>query len=291
MADRFFGELPGVPVGTSWATRQEAAQAGVHRPMMSGISGTKAEGADSIVVSGGYEDDQDLGDEIFYTGAGGNDTGTGKQLADQSLDQSGNAGLVTSQLEGLPVRVIRGANGDPSYSPASGFRYDGLYRVAGHWSEVGKSDYRIWRYKLVRLSPQEAAPYIPAGNLPTGNDTPGTTAGVATRVIRSTKVSQTVKKLYDGYCQVCDVQLQSPGGLLAEGAHIRALGKPHLGPDVPANVLCLCPNHHSLFDAGGIYFTDDFKVHNYLGQVIGPLYKKHSIGLQHIRYHRELWAH
>jgi putative restriction endonuclease len=37
---------------------------------MSGISGTRAEGADSIVVSGGYEDDEDFDDELIYTGAG-----------------------------------------------------------------------------------------------------------------------------------------------------------------------------------------------------------------------------
>ena len=35
---------------------------------MGGIGGTKAEGADSIVVNGGYEDDEDYGDEIIYTG-------------------------------------------------------------------------------------------------------------------------------------------------------------------------------------------------------------------------------
>jgi integrase len=40
---------------------------------MAGISGGEREGADSIVVSGGYEDDEDYGDVIVYTGAGGND--------------------------------------------------------------------------------------------------------------------------------------------------------------------------------------------------------------------------
>jgi putative restriction endonuclease len=68
----------------------------------------------------------------LYTGAGGNDPVTGKQIADQTLYQPGNAGLVTSQNRGLPVRVVRGAKGDPAYSPASGYRYDGLYRVADH---------------------------------------------------------------------------------------------------------------------------------------------------------------
>ena len=56
-------------------------------PPMAGISGTATEGADSIVVSGGYEDDEDHGDEIIYTGAGGNDPRTKKQIADQTLDR------------------------------------------------------------------------------------------------------------------------------------------------------------------------------------------------------------
>jgi hypothetical protein len=41
------------------------------------------------------------------------------------------------------------------------------------------------------------------------------------------------------------------------------------------------------------YLTDDFKVHDYRGQVVGPLYRhsKHAIGLEHMRYHRGLWGH
>lgn len=262
--------------------------AGVHRPTVSGISGTKAEGADSIVVSGGYEDDRDHGDTITYTGAGGNNPGNGKQIADQSPDHPNNAGLITSHLQGLPVRVVRGAHKGSIYAPASGYRYDGLYRVADHWMEKGRSDFLICRYELVRLDAQEAAAYVPAENVPEGVNKPKTTKGVTTRVIRSTEVSRYIKKLYDNRCQVCDVRLEGPGGALAEGAHIRALGGKHAGPDVPANVLCLCPNHHTLFDEGGIYITDDSKVIDYHGQVVGVLtrHPKHAIGLEHLQSHR-----
>ena len=293
MTGRFFGELPGYGIGAWWLIRQGASEAGVHRPTMGGISGTKAQGADSIVVNGGYEDDEDYGDEIIYTGAGGNDPATGKQIADQELDQPGNAGLVTSQLAGLPVRVIRGYKGDPAFFPASGYRYDGLYRVTDHWSEIGKSGSRICRFLVVRLSPQEEAPYVPVANLPAGNPHPQTATGVVTRTIRSTAVSRAVKALYDDRCQVCDTRLEVPGGTIAEGAHIRALGKPHRGPDVPDNVLCLCPNHHALLDDGGIYIGDDLKVRNHAGDVIAMLdtTSKQSIGLEHLTYHRELWAH
>ena len=116
---KLFGEVPGNPIGSTFASRPALSQAGVHRPRMGGISGNGREGADSIVVSGGYIDDEDFGDELIYTGHGGNDPVTKQQIADQELDAPGNAGLARSQLDGLPVRVIRGASGDPAYSPRS----------------------------------------------------------------------------------------------------------------------------------------------------------------------------
>jgi len=39
----------------------------------------------SIVLSGGYVDDEDMGDVIIYTGEGGRDSNTGRQIADQQL--------------------------------------------------------------------------------------------------------------------------------------------------------------------------------------------------------------
>lgn len=78
----------------------------MHRPLQHGISGAGAEGADSIVVSGGYEDDEDYGDLIIYTGAGGRDPATGAQIADQEFEVQ-NLALVKSEAEGLPVRVVR----------------------------------------------------------------------------------------------------------------------------------------------------------------------------------------
>jgi putative restriction endonuclease len=70
---KFFGELSGYPLGTTFASRTALSEARLHRPTMAGISGNGHEGADSIVVSGGYEDDEDYGDELIYTGHGGND--------------------------------------------------------------------------------------------------------------------------------------------------------------------------------------------------------------------------
>src|SRR4051812_29979298 len=128
MPDRIFGEIDGVPEGTLFANRMLLNKAGVHRPVQAGISGAAEEGSDSIVVSGGYEDDEDFGDVIVYTGHGGRDQNTGQQIADQQFIK-GNAGLARSKVLGLPVRVVRGFELDSSFAPKTGYRYDGLYAV------------------------------------------------------------------------------------------------------------------------------------------------------------------
>jgi putative restriction endonuclease len=97
MPSRHFGDIPGIPKGATFADRHDLAKAGVHRPPQAGISGSGLEGADSIVLSGGYEDDSDDGDVITYTGHGGNSPATGKQVADQEL-KAGNLALARTDL-------------------------------------------------------------------------------------------------------------------------------------------------------------------------------------------------
>ena len=87
---RSFGEIQGVEPGKQFSSRAELAAAGVHRPLVAGISGSQSEGADSIVISGGYEDDEDCGDVIVYTGHGGNDPNTGRQIGDQEVSAQHN---------------------------------------------------------------------------------------------------------------------------------------------------------------------------------------------------------
>ena len=65
MSKRVFGEIRGVPVGKVFADRKKLSRAEVHRPPQAGISGAEKEGADSIVLSGWYEDDQDFDDVII----------------------------------------------------------------------------------------------------------------------------------------------------------------------------------------------------------------------------------
>ncbi|KAF9474313.1 SRA-YDG [Pholiota conissans] len=66
-----FGEIRGFPVGSRWPGRRELCDDGVHAPLTGGIHGRMREGAFSVVLSGGYDDDIDLGNEFTYTGQGG----------------------------------------------------------------------------------------------------------------------------------------------------------------------------------------------------------------------------
>ncbi|WP_211352812.1 YDG/SRA domain-containing protein [Altererythrobacter ishigakiensis] len=237
------GQLDHVEAGEIFADRRALYDAGVHRALQAGIVGKAVGGAESIVLSGGYPDDEDFGNYIIYTGFGGRDPNTGQQIADQHFEKQ-NQALVTSHLHGLPVRVIRGGK-HKEFAPPSGYRYDGIYRVESYWRETGRDGYQICRFRLEALAPDE---------LPESMASPkGTTRSTTTiqRIVRDTAMSRRVKEWHEYACQVCGITLNCVGGSYAEGAHIRPLGKPHNGPDTEDNLLCLCPNHHVLFDAGG----------------------------------------
>ncbi|KAG9071309.1 E3 ubiquitin-protein ligase uhrf1 [Linnemannia hyalina] len=167
---RFAGPIPGIPVGSTWPMRIDASRAGVHRPAMAGISGQAGVGAESVVLSRGYMDDDDKGYEFTYTGAGGN-TG-GKQTSHQELTRANHGLAMTCDCpidtikggEALdwhrshPIRVIRGYQLLNMYSPKSGYRYDGIYKVVKYWPEKGKAGFTVWRY-LMRRDDLEPAPW------------------------------------------------------------------------------------------------------------------------------------
>ena len=56
-----------------------------------------------------------------------------------------------------------------------------------------------------------------------------------------------------------------------------------------ANVLCLCPNHHVLLDAGAFSIADDLALIGLDGQLrVAP---GHAVEPAHLAYHRRLHAH
>jgi predicted HNH restriction endonuclease len=90
-------------------------------------------------------------------------------------------------------------------------------------------------------------------DLPSGNEAPAKSQVTTYRVLRDTELARKIKKLYNDCCQICDLQLTLKSGQsYSEAHHIIPLGSPHNGPDIPENIIVLCPNHHVLCDYGSI---------------------------------------
>ncbi|KAL3529057.1 hypothetical protein ACH5RR_008379 [Cinchona calisaya] len=153
----------GVLVGQCFANRHKSRQWGVHRPLVCGISGQSNVGAQSVVLSGGYVDDEDHGEWFLYTGSGGRDlSGNKRTNKDQSFDQefkNFNEALRVSCKKGYPVRVIRSHKEKrSSYAPERELRYDGIYRIEKCWRKVGQQGFKVCRYLFVRCD-NEPAPW------------------------------------------------------------------------------------------------------------------------------------
>ncbi|EGQ9060280.1 HNH endonuclease [Vibrio parahaemolyticus] len=110
---------------------------------------------------------------------------------------------------------------------------------------------------------------------------------IVNRVVRDTKNTLEVKRIYDNTCQVCNDSLETPKGKYSEGAHIIPLGYPHNGDDTLSNMLCLCPNHHVMFDRFGFTIdTDGFtKGLENPTQIIS----KHNISKTSLVWHMEMY--
>ena len=110
------------------------------------------------------------------------------------------------------------------------------------------------------------------------------------RVIRDTAESRDLKNLYEHRCQICGMVLSLTNRLYSETHHLQPLGANHKGPDVRANMIVVCPNHHALLDAGAIAIDPEtHKVINYQGDEIGRLVEAadHQLDSKYLTYHFE----
>jgi putative restriction endonuclease len=280
-----FGEIQGIEEGQWFEGRKEMMETSFHRNWGAGIDGNGKDGTSAIVLSGGYEDDDDHGDEIIYTGAGGNDPATGKQIEDQIWTNRGNAGLLVSMDHGLPVRVIRGYMHQSELSPGKGYKYAGLYSVVDAWQERGKSGFMICRFRLEYSGGKEDRKTPQQIELDYGRRESIRKSSTVIRIVRDTKIANDVKRYYDYECQVCQTFIPTKIGRYAEGAHIKPLGKPHNGEDNTDNIICLCPNHHVMFDRGAFSISDGL---NLLGNLSGRLLIRdgHKLNKENLSYHR-----
>ncbi|MCF4101028.1 YDG/SRA domain-containing protein [Gillisia sp. M10.2A] len=166
MGNITFGNPDNIKEGSVFSNRYQLIEAGLHRSSVRGIDSNASDGAAAIVMSGGYEDDYDLGDEILYTGEGGNDTTSGKQVAHQHWDSPGNAGLLKSLKSQYPVRVIRGWKHASKFSPKEGYKFDGLFYFTHSEIVTGKSGYKICHFTLNKIGSDIQGPEkVQIGNL------------------------------------------------------------------------------------------------------------------------------
>ncbi|WP_092739000.1 YDG/SRA domain-containing protein [Hymenobacter psychrophilus] len=273
------GSVAGIEPGHEFLNRLDVKAAGLHRDSVKGIASLKGNPAEAIVLSGGYEDDLDLGSVILYTGEGGNQEG--RQVADQQL-QGGNLALQLSFEQQTPVRVIRKVwQGKTPF-----YQYAGLYLVTRSAAQMGRSGHLIWQFRLEMIAAESAldsATTLVQEPAVAYEPTPRQLA-LTNRLVRDTRLMRIVKELYDFSCQVCAARLPTPSGPYAEAAHIRGLGGPHHGPDKLDNLLCLCPNHHLTFDRGSWSVNDDGTLRGQPGRL--TLAPAHEVNPLHLHYHR-----
>ncbi len=281
-----FGPVKGVSIGQIFSRRRDLSEAGVHAPLQAGIWGGANDGACSIVLSGGYEDDIDDLDFILYTGHGGQENK--KQVADQQFTV-GNQGLVLSCELKLPIRVTRGeqiANG-----PDHGYRYDGLYYVHKYERVKGKSGFYVCRFHLRSQSNIDQLEETLKPNLKTSYERAPRSEVTYEKIKRIRENTKKIKMMYDYKCQVCETKLDVPSGdPISIGAHIKGVGRPSNGPDVVENMLCLCPNHHAQFDRYSFYIdpvTYEIRGLNLYENKKLFTHEKHFIDKQFLKYHFE----
>ncbi|MGW4730429.1 YDG/SRA domain-containing protein [Streptomyces shenzhenensis] len=321
--ERVIGRIEGVVPGAHFDSRMDVKDAKLHQANQKGISSLidKKDGrriADAIVLNGGYVDDDDRWTHLRYTGASevkDRDSNTGRLLRSQSWSHDDNAALRLSFERGYEIRVIRGYEGDKRYSPAKGYRYDGVYRIVAIRTAMSKcpapdgSDIEICQFDLERLPDSEQGHTAPEAraakaleeleelSMQSGEEKyPEVRTVSVQRLMRSVATARRVKELYGGECQLCGRRLLGPDGAVhSQGAHIRPLGKPHNGPDVEQNFLCVCPNCHVRLDVGAVVMDEDLSITvraAMFGEVLLPKLKTkgwHRVHPDYIRYHREWW--
>ena len=116
-----------------------------------------------------------------------------------------------------------------------------------------------------------------------GDDERRTVTVEVTRVVRDTRLSKDIKRQYDYKCQICGISINTTteAGKYAEAAHIKPLEK--MGDDKKDNIICLCPNHHTMLDYGSISINDDYTL---LGED-GALHTDHRLNKDNLKYHRD----
>lgn len=96
-------------------------------------------------------------------------------------------------------------------------------------------------------------------------------------ILRNQRHVREIKALYKNKCQICGERLHvRPGEYYSEVHHIKPLGKPHEGQDDKDNMICVCPNHHTLLDFFALRLDTSLLMLN-----------KHSLNEEYVAYHNQ----
>ena len=127
-----------------------------------------------------------------------------------------------------------------------------------------------------------ATPHASDINGSEGNQDPTRIRQETYRILRDTALARKIKLIHGDQCQLCgETIVLSDGSTYSEAHHIKPLGGPHHGPDVPENIIVLCPNHHVMFDYGAIT----------VGRSQIKSCINHHVGQKYLDYHNEVIAH
>ena len=142
--------VPRVFVGDDFEFRTKKYVVGLHRQMQGAIAWVEDLGekvACSVVILGGYRDDDDYGETIKYTCQGGNDYKCNKRLLEDQKLKKGNKAVINSYRRGIHVRLIKGHDVDTGWNKI--YYYDGLYKVGGFSLEVGQDGHKVDTFDLI----------------------------------------------------------------------------------------------------------------------------------------------
>ncbi len=132
----------------------------------------------------------------------------------------------------------------------------------------------IWGLRS-KTAPTPCANDISA--LPQGEIQPVRQQQATYRILRDTELARKLKLLHKHRCQICLVTLSVAGSPYSEAHHIIPLGQPHNGPDIPGNIIVVCPNCHVQLD----YFSIKLNPKS-IAKTEG-----HTIGDVSIEYHNK----
>jgi 5-methylcytosine-specific restriction protein A len=231
----------------------------------------------------GYKDEFLQDGTVVYTGEG--------QTGDMTYDE-GNKAVAEHAEDGRELHLFK-KEGDGMVS------YVGQYECVDSFQEELRDKEGNLRSGIrFELQPVDAetettetgtSETAEVTELPGGQTTAEKRKVTTTRTERDSAVVNTLKELYENTCQVCGQRrLKNQDEGYSNVHHLKPLADD--GPDVPGNVVVVCPNHHADFENGMLTVDPETLEidHEYESEVSGSellLEGEHEVESEYLEYH------